>query len=200
MHFLNYFQSKTLKHDLLNKFNYKNINDLPKLEKVILNFGCKTNDMKQLSTAILALELITNQKGILTKSKKSNILFKIRKGNPVGCKVTLQKKSMFKFLEKILLEIFPKIKNFSGLTFSKRIKKNSFSFSRSCHFFIFHLIICIYIYYQIKTNKTNKQKFEFFFQLFEGYTYLYLYRSVSIFCFLVFVVVVVVTVTIHTNE
>jgi len=128
MHFLNYFQSRTLKHDLLNKFNYKNINDLPKLEKVTLNFGCKTNDMKQLSTAILALELITNQKGILTKSKKSNILLKIRKGNPVGCKVTLQKKSMFKFLEKTLLEIFPKIKNFNGLTVSKRIKKNSFSY------------------------------------------------------------------------
>lgn len=128
MHFLNYFQSKALKHDLLNKFHYKNINDLPKLDKVILNFGCKTNDMKQLATAALALELITNQKGILTRSKKSNILLKIRKGNPVGCKVTLQKQLMLKFLEKTLLEIFPKIKNFKGLTVSKRIKKNSLSY------------------------------------------------------------------------
>lgn len=128
MHFLNYFQSKTLKHDLLNKFYYKNINDLPKIEKIILNFGCKTNEMKQLSTAILALELIANQKGILTNSKKSNILLKIRKGNPVGCKVTLQKKLMLKFFEKTLLEIFPKIKNFNGLTISKQIKKNSLSY------------------------------------------------------------------------
>jgi len=128
MHFLDYFQSKTLKHDLLNKFYYKNINDLPKLEKIILNFGCKTNDLKQLSIAILALELVTNQKGILTNSKKSNILLKVRKGNPVGCKVTLQKKGVVRFLEKILFEIFPKIKNFNGLTVSRQIKKNSFSY------------------------------------------------------------------------
>lgn len=128
MHFLNYLQSKTLKHDLLNKFNYKNINDLPKLKKITLNFGCKTNDIKHLSIATLALELITNQKGVLTKSKKSNILLKIRKGNPVGCKVTLKKKLMLKFLEKTLLEIFPKIKNFDGLTVNKQMKKNSFSY------------------------------------------------------------------------
>jgi large subunit ribosomal protein L5 len=128
MNFLNYFQTKTLKHDLLNKFCYKNINDLPKLKKIILNFGCKTNDMKQLATAVLALELITNQKGILTNSKKSNISLKIRKGNPVGCKITLRKKTMAKFLEKILLDIFPRIKNFNGLTASEYLKTNSFSY------------------------------------------------------------------------
>src|SRR6476659_6903633 len=128
MYFLNYLQSKTLKHDLLNKFYYKNINELPKLKKIVLNFGCETTELKQLSATILDLEFIANQKGILTKSKKSNILLKIRKGNPVGCKVTLQKKRMLKFLEKTLLEIFPKIKNFNGVTVNKQINKNSFSY------------------------------------------------------------------------
>lgn len=128
MNFLNYFQSKTLKHDLLNKFHYKNINDLPKIEKIILNFGCKTSSIKKLATAVLALELITNQKGTLTKSKKPNVLLKIRKGNPIGCKITLRRRPMLKFLEKTLMEVFPKIKNFNGLKVSKRIKKNSFSY------------------------------------------------------------------------
>jgi large subunit ribosomal protein L5 len=168
MHFLNYFQSKTLKHDLLNKFHYKNINDLPKLEKVILNFGCKTNDMKQLSTAALALELITNQKGILTRSKKSNILLKIRKGNPVGCKVTLQKQLMLKFLEKTLLEIFPKIKNFKGLTVSKRIKKNSLSYELhntlsfnelEKHYYIFNSLPKLTITVVAKTNTKEELLF-----------------------------------------
>lgn len=168
MHFLNYFQSKTLKHDLLNKFYYKNINDLPKLEKVILNFGCKTNDMKQLSTAALALELITNQKGTLTRSKKSNILLKIRKGNPVGCKVTLQKQLMLKFLEKTLLEIFPKIKNFKGLTISKRIKKNSLSYELhntlsfnelEKHYYIFNSLPKLTITVVAKTNTKEELLF-----------------------------------------
>jgi large subunit ribosomal protein L5 len=168
MHFLNYFQSKTLKHDLLNKFHYKSINDLPKLEKVILNFGCKTNDMKQLSTAALALELITNQKGILTRSKKSNILLKIRKGNPVGCKVTLQKQLMLKFLEKTLLEIFPKIKNFKGLTVSKRIKKNSLSYELhntlsfnelEKHYYLFNSLPKLTITVVAKTNTKEELLF-----------------------------------------
>jgi large subunit ribosomal protein L5 len=168
MNFLNYLQSKTLKHDLLNKFYYKNINDLPKLEKVILNFGCKTNDLKQLSTAILALELITNQKGILTKSKKSNILLKIRKGNPVGCKVTLKKKLMLKFLEKTLLEIFHKIKNFNGLTINKQINKNSFSYELyntlsfkelEEHYYLFNSLPKLTI--TIVTNTTTKEELLF---------------------------------------
>ncbi len=88
MSFLSNFQLKVLKHDLLNKFNYKNINDLPKMKKIILNFSCRTSNIKRLATAALALELITNKKGVLTRSKKSNILLKIRKGNPIGCKIT----------------------------------------------------------------------------------------------------------------
>lgn len=174
MHFLNHFQSNTLKHDLINKFNYKNINDLPKLKKIILNFGCKTNDIKQLSTALLALELITNQKGTLTTSKKSNILLKIRKGNPVGCKVTLRKKLILQFIEKTLLDIFPKLKNFNGLTVSRQIKKNSFSYELQNilsfnelekHYYLFNNLPKLNITIVLKTN--IKEEFIFIFKAFQ---------------------------------
>lgn len=128
MNFLENFHNKTLKYELINKFNYQNIKNLPKLKKIILNFSCKTSELKNLSTNLLALKLITKQKGKLTKSKYSNIILKIRKGHPVGCKVTLRKKQMFKFFTKIITKIFPKLKNFQEFLFTKKIQKNSFSY------------------------------------------------------------------------
>jgi large subunit ribosomal protein L5 len=128
MHFFEYFCIKTLKYDLANKFFYSNTKKLPKLKKIILNFGCKTTGIKNLATSLLALELITNQKGILTTTKHSNILLKIRKGNPAGCKVTLRKRHMFNFLARTLIEIFPKVKDFTGVALGKKIKKNIFSY------------------------------------------------------------------------
>jgi large subunit ribosomal protein L5 len=128
MHFLEHFCGKTLKYDLANKFFYNNTKQLPKLEKIILNFGCKTTGMKNLATSLLAIELITGQRGVLTATKHSNILLKIRKGNPAGCKVTLKRESMFLFLAKILIEILPKVSYFSGIALTKKIKKNVFSY------------------------------------------------------------------------
>lgn len=128
MHFLNYFYTKTLKFDLINKFYYTDLKKLPKLKKVILNFSCKTTELKTLATHLLALELITVQKGILTVSKRPNLLLKIRKGNPTGCKLTLKKTSILNFLSKSINEIFPKIKNFDGLSVHQKIEKTTFSF------------------------------------------------------------------------
>lgn len=128
MHFLEKFYSKTLKYELINKFKYNNTKNLPKLEKIILNFGCKTAEMRQLASCLLAVELITNQKGTFTKTKHANILFKIRKGNPTGCKITLQKFNLFNFLYRILSEVFPKLKNFKGFTVTKKMKKRTFSY------------------------------------------------------------------------
>jgi large subunit ribosomal protein L5 len=101
---------------------------LPELKKIILNFGCKTADVKQLAASLLALELITGQRGIMTRTKHSNINFKIRKGNPTGCKVSLSKPQAYTFLSKMLIEIFPKLKNFYGFPINKRTKKNTFSY------------------------------------------------------------------------
>ena len=128
MHFIEHLNFKTLKYDLTNKFLYKNTKKIPQIKKITLNFGCKTREIRQLSASLLALELITSKKGTLTTTTKPNIILKIRKGNPVGCKITLHKKQIFTFLEKIYIYIFSNIKNFAGIKLSKKINSKSLSF------------------------------------------------------------------------
>ena len=129
MHFLNYFYLKTLKLDLINKFHYRDLKELPKLKQIVLNFSCKTTELKTLATHLLALELICNQKGITTVSRRPNLLLKIRKGNPTGCKITLRKTSILNFLAKNLNDTFSKTKNFNGIIINHKIKKGTLSFS-----------------------------------------------------------------------
>jgi large subunit ribosomal protein L5 len=129
MQFLENFSIKILKYELINKFFYSNTNQLPKIKNIILNFGCKTADLKELASSLLALKLITNKKGKLTTTKYSNIKFKIRKGNATGCKIILSKFQMFNFFSKTIIEVFPKLKNFNGfILLNNKIKKNTFSF------------------------------------------------------------------------
>jgi large subunit ribosomal protein L5 len=127
MTFLNYFYNKTTKYDLINKFNYNKTKNLPKLKKIILNFSCKNTQIKNLSASLLALELITLKKGNLTTTTKSNILLKIRKGNPVGCKVVLQNCKMFTFLERLICDIIPIIANIKKYKVADIRNKTSFS-------------------------------------------------------------------------
>ena len=129
MHFFNYFCTKTLKFDLINKFYYTDLKKLPNLKQIVLNFSCKTTELKILATHLIALELITNQKGMTTVSRRPNLLLKLRKGNPSGCKVTLRKTLMINFLSKGFNETFPKVKNFSGMMIHQKVEKNAFSFS-----------------------------------------------------------------------
>ena len=96
-----------------------------------MNFGNPNFDLKDLSTALLALELIAHSRGSVKVSSKSNLLLRIRKGTPVGCKIVLQKDIMYNFIFKLVSEIFPKTRDFSYLSVSKRLKFNSFSFSLS---------------------------------------------------------------------
>lgn len=121
------YYNQIVKYDFLNKFHYKNVNQIPKIKKIILNFNCKNSDIKKLAVAILALELITTQKSTLTKSKKVLINLKIRKGHPTGCKVVLKKDKLESFFSKLLNKIFPELKNFKGLI-PQLHNKNSFSF------------------------------------------------------------------------
>ena len=134
-----------IKYDLVNKFSYTNSKKIPKLKKIILSFSSKKIDFKILTSTLLALKLISNRTGQLTVAKKPNLLLKIRKGNPVGCKVMLTKKSMYDFLEKLIFDILPKIKkpldlksnpNINTLTFTienplifKELEKNYFLFN-----------------------------------------------------------------------
>lgn len=149
------FYNKTIKYDIINKFNYKKINNLPKIKKIILNFGCKTAEIKQLTSSLLALELISNQKGILTKTKLANLFLKIKKGNPTGCKVTLRKKKMFNFITKININIFPRLKNFNGFSFNSRTKKNTFSYDINETFSFYELEKQYYLFNNLsKLNVT----------------------------------------------
>lgn len=128
MYFLNYFYKKTLKFDLINKFYYTKLQKVPKLKEVVLSFGCKTTDLKSLAICLLALELIGKQKGILTISKKPNLLLKIRKGNPTGCKLNLKNSSMLVFFSKSFNEVFARTKSFEGIMLTQNREKTVVSF------------------------------------------------------------------------
>jgi len=168
MHFLAHFYKKNLNYELINKFIYKNTKKIPKLKKIILNFGCKTTDIKYLTASLLALELITSQKSKFTTTKYSNIVLKLRKGYPVGCKIELRNKKMYCFLEHLLVEVFPKIKNFYGLTCHKKLKKNTFSFKLNDnfvfktieeHYYLFNTLPKLDITVQTTAKKTIELNF-----------------------------------------
>lgn len=132
MHFIKYYYTKIIKYDFINKFNYTNSNKLPKLKKIILNFGCQNFTIQKFAIILLALELIGTKKGSITLNKHANVFLKIQKGSPSGCRVILTKNDMYAFLSKLLVEILPKIKDVSGLklkvvdhTFSYAFSSNS---------------------------------------------------------------------------
>ena len=110
MIFYNTFFRKVVTYDLINAFTYQSVPQIPKLKKIVLNFGYSKSSLKYLMSGLLALEFNSLKKGKLTKSKNLNLLLKIKKGNPVGCKVILKKNSMYFFYFKLITSIFPKIK------------------------------------------------------------------------------------------
>jgi len=98
MNYLIKYYNNIIRYDLSNKFNYKNISKIPKIKTIILNFGCKTSDLKKLSLSFLALQLISKTRGKVNLTRKSNVFFKIRKGQPVGCQIIIKKKKMFRII------------------------------------------------------------------------------------------------------
>jgi len=127
MNILKSYYEKVIKYDLINKFSYIHLDEVPRLKKIILNFGCKNFELKNLAPTLLSLELITQREGFLTRARRSNILLKVRKGNPTGCFITLQRNEMYSFLFKLLTETFPNLKDFKGLGISNKLGKASFS-------------------------------------------------------------------------
>ena len=129
MYFLKNYYQNIIQYDLINKFQYKNTKNLPQLQKIVLNFGYKNPNINILASSLLALELIASKRGTITTSKDSHILLKIRKGNPVGCKVILKKTLMYNFFAKLLIDIFPQVKEFKEFRFNKETaQKNTFSY------------------------------------------------------------------------
>lgn len=107
--FERYFHT-VIKYDLINTFFYQSSTEIPKLEKIILNFGYKNPNFRYIISSLLALEFISFEKGNITRSNDLNVFLKIKKGNPVGCKITLKKKTMYFFYLKLIIFILSKTK------------------------------------------------------------------------------------------
>ncbi len=107
-----------IREELKGKFSLKNIFEVPKLEKIVVNIGVgeSVSDSKIINNAIEDLKLITGQKPIITKAKKSIAGFKLRKGLSIGCKVTLRKKRMYEFLDRLIFIALPRVRDFKGLS------------------------------------------------------------------------------------
>lgn len=103
---------------LMKEFSYKNIMQVPKVQKVVLNVGLgeAIQNIKLLDAAQKELSIITGQKAVTTKAKKSIAGFKLRKGMPIGCKVTLRGERMFEFLDRLISVALPRIRDFKGVS------------------------------------------------------------------------------------
>ena len=110
--------TKTIVSDLMSKHNYKNVMEVPKLEKIVVNIGCgdATSNSKLLEASMRDLELITGQKPVATKAKKSLAGFKLREGQAIGCKVTLRGENMYNFLDKLISITLPRVRDFRGIS------------------------------------------------------------------------------------
>ncbi len=103
---------------LMKKFNYKSIMEVPKLEKIVINIGLgETKDNpKALDNAVNDLTIITGQKPVITKAKKSIAAFKLREGMKIGCKVTLRAGKMYDFAQKLFNVALPRVRDFRGVS------------------------------------------------------------------------------------
>lgn len=103
---------------LQQKFGYKNVNQIPKIDKIVINMGlgdCKDNP-KSLEVAVKELEAIAGQKAITTKAKKSIANFKLREGMNIGAKVTLRGERMYEFMDKLMNIALPRVRDFHGVS------------------------------------------------------------------------------------
>ncbi|MGI6583743.1 MAG: 50S ribosomal protein L5 [bacterium] len=103
---------------MIQRFGYKNIMEVPRLEKVVVNMGVgeAIQNPKLLDAAVNDLSVITGQKPIITRAKKSIANFKLRAGMPIGCKVTLRGQRMYDFLEKLFNVALPRVRDFRGVS------------------------------------------------------------------------------------
>ena len=102
---------------MVKKFGYKNIMEVPKLEKIVINMGVgeAKENAKVLESAVKDMETITGQKAVITKAKHSIANFKIREGMPIGCKVTLRGERMYEFLDRLVNLALPRVRDFRGV-------------------------------------------------------------------------------------
>src|SRR5205085_8208390 len=108
---------EVIRKRLAEQFSYKNPMQVPVVEKVVINMGIGegVNDRKKVENAAADLGLISGQKAVITKARKSIATFKVRDGQPIGCKVTLRKTRMYEFVDRLINIALPRVRDFRGL-------------------------------------------------------------------------------------
>ncbi len=108
----------TYRQELVKKFNYTSIMQVPKVHKIVVNMGVgdAIANSKLLDDAVNEMTILTGQKPIITKAKKSIANFKLREGMPIGCKVTLRGERMYEFLDKLVSIVLPRVRDFQGVS------------------------------------------------------------------------------------
>ena len=111
------FYNDEIVNAMMKKFGYKNIMEVPKLDKIVINMGVgeAKDNAKLLESAVKDMETIAGQKAILTKAKNSVANFKIREGMPIGCKVTLRGEQMYEFVDRLINLALPRVRDFRGV-------------------------------------------------------------------------------------
>ncbi|MEQ8353901.1 MAG: 50S ribosomal protein L5 [Kiloniellaceae bacterium] len=108
----------TLKTSMMEEFGYKNIMEVPRLDKIVINMGVgeAVADSKKIKSAVSEMALIAGQAPVVTKAKKSVATFKLREEMPIGCKVTLRRERMYEFLDRLVTIALPRVRDFRGLS------------------------------------------------------------------------------------
>ena len=111
------YYNKEVKDAMTKKFGYKNVMQIPKIDKIVVNMGVgeAKENAKALEAAVADMEMITGQKAVTTKAKNSIANFKIREGQAIGCKVTLRGDRMYEFLDRLVNLALPRVRDFRGV-------------------------------------------------------------------------------------
>ena len=107
-----------IKSAMIEEFGYKNQFEVPRIEKIVVNMGVGegVSDNKKVNAAAAELALITGQKAVVTKARRSVSNFKLREGMPIGCKVTLRRNRMYEFLDRLITVALPRVRDFRGVS------------------------------------------------------------------------------------
>ena len=110
--------NKEITASLMKEFNYSSIMEVPRLEKIVVNMGVGegSHEPKYIEEAVKDLEAITGQHPVVTKARKSIAGFKLREGQPIGCKVTLRGEAMYNFMDKLIKIALPRVRDFRGIS------------------------------------------------------------------------------------
>lgn len=154
-----FYYNYIVAYDSLNKFNYKSIKNIPKVNKIVFSFIYKNPNSKNILISLFILKILTLQKGFLLKSKKINIKLKIKKGSPIGCKVTIKKKNLYTIFFILISKINIIINNNNSKTFDFNLKKLLIFEELSNYYYYLNYLSSLKI--TLVTNSKNSEELRF---------------------------------------